>query len=239
MSNSSTIALSQQIALRNELDVIANNVANSSTAGFQGHRILFQEFLATTETGEQLSYVQDVGSVRDISAGPIEPTGNPLDVALEGEGYLVVETDQGRFYTRNGSFRLDADGQLVTSNGAVVLGEGNGPFVFAPEETDVQIGRLGEVSTENGLIGRLRVVSFEDEQEVTPVGGGLLKTDQAPIEAPDTRFIQGALESANVRPVLEITRMIEVLRTYQGAARVIETEDERLRRSIQSLTRTA
>lgn len=239
MSNPATIALSRQMALQNQLDIIANNIANSSTAGFQGQRILFQEFLAETPTGEQISYVQDIGSVRDTSAGPIEPTGNPLDISINGEGYFAVENDAGIFYTRNGSFRLDAQGQLVTPDGSAVLGEGDVPFVFAPGETSISISRDGDVSTENGLIGRLQVVGFENEQAMTPVGNGLLKTSQPPLQVPDTGFVQGALETGNVRPVLEITRMIEVLRSYQGASRVVETEDERVKRAIQSLTRNA
>ena len=239
MSNSASIALSHQMALRNQLDIIANNVANGSTAGFQGQRILFQEFLAKPKTGDELSYVHDIGVVRDVSAGPIEPTGNPLDVAIQGSGYFAIENDQGIFYTRNGSFRLDADGQLVTPQGFAVLGEGNVPFVFAPGETDIQISREGDVSTENGTIGRLKIVSFDNEQNMTPVGDGLLETNEVPIEVPETLFVQGALETANIRPVVEMTRMIEVLRAYQGASRVVETEDERLRRAIQSLTRNA
>ena len=159
--------------------------------------------------------------------------------AIQGEGYFVVENDLGSFYTRNGSFRLDADGQLTTPDGAVVLGEGNVPFVFAPGETEVQISRTGAVSTENGLIGRLRIVSFEDQQKMAPAGNGLLQTDQQPIEVPDSVFVQNAIETANTRPVIEITRMIEVLRSYQGASRVVESEDERVKRAIQSLTRNA
>ena len=239
MSNPATIALSRQMALRNQLDIVANNIANSSTAGFQGQRILFQEFLAKTATGERISYVQDVGTVRDTSAGPIASTGNPLDVAINGEGYFAVENDKGIFYTRNGSFRLDADGQLITPDGSAVLGEGDVPFVFVPGETSIDISRDGDISTENGLIGRLQVVGFENEQAMTPVGNGLLRTNQAPIEVPDTGFVQGALENANVRPVLEITRMIEVLRSYQSVSKIVESEDERVKRAIQSLTRNA
>ncbi len=239
MSSTSTIALSHQLALRNQLDIIANNIANSSTAGFQGQRILFQEFLAKTETGDKIAYVQDIGTVRDTSAGPIEPTGNRLDVAIQGEGYFVVENDEGTFYTRNGSFRLDPDGQLTTRDGAAVLGEGDVPFVFAPGEKDIQISRNGVVSTENGVIGRLRIVSFENEQAMTAVGNGLLKTDQPVTEVPNSIFVQNAIETANTRPVIEITRMIEVLRSYQSASRVVQSEDDRVKRAIQSLTRNA
>ncbi|MFQ5972032.1 MAG: flagellar basal-body rod protein FlgF [Alphaproteobacteria bacterium] len=238
MSSAGYISLSRQMALQNQLDIIAHNIANSTTSGFQGQAALFTEFLAQAQNGETLSYIHDRGMVRNTQPGALEPTASPLDVAIEGQGYFVVETEEGPRYTRDGAFRLDADGQLVTSAGAPVMSEGDLPIIFAPGESDIQISADGTVSTENGEIGKLRIVTFEDEQDMRPLGSALLSTDQIPLEAPDARVLQGVLEGSNVRPVVEITRMIDVMRTYQATARMIESENERQRRALQLLART-
>ncbi len=242
MSSASHIALSHQQSLLNKMDIIANNIANASTPGHQGEQSMFVEFLTKAENGDPVAYVQDIAVLRDTSVGPIAPSGNPLDVAINGQGYFVVEKtgadDEGLFYTRNGSFRLDTDGQLVTNTGAVVMSEGDLPIVFAPGETQITISRDGTVSTENGTIGRLRIVTFDNEQDMQKAGDGLLTTEQDPLEAAAASVEQGMLEGSNVKAVVEMTEMIKVMRTYQGAAQLIESEDERQRRAIQTLTRT-
>ena len=240
MSNASYIALSRQLVLEKQLDHIARNIANADSSGYQAQRSMFSEFLARAgKNDEPLAYVTDPRVLRDLKPGPLISTGNPLDLAVHEEGYFVVETDQGFRYTRDGSFRLDQDGQLVTQAGAAVMDEGDGPIVFAPEETEIRVAADGTVSTENGEIGRLRVVTFDDQQQMRRVGDNLLATDQRPLDAPEARVVQGMVEDSNIEPVLEITRMIDVMRSYQGTARMIESEHERQRRAIQSLTRTA
>ncbi len=237
MTTTSEVALSYQLALRNQLDITANNIANASTPGFQSNHPLFVEFLVPLGDGEEVAYVLDEGTVRNTNAGPVNFTGNPLDVAIEGSGYFAVETIDGIFYTRNGAFRLDASGQLVTSAGAAVLDDGNNPIVIAPGETQINITRDGTVSTNNGAIGRLRIADFVDEQAMTNVGNSLLATDQEPLDASESGVVQGMLESSNVISVTEITRMIELLRSYQTANRLITTEDERQQQAIETLTR--
>ncbi len=123
--------------------------------------------MVSIENGEEIAYVVDKGTVRNLNPGPVNYTGNPLDIAIEGRGYFVVETEEGIFYTRNGAFQLDSSGQLVTSSGAAVLNDGNDPIVFAPGETQINITRDGTISTENGTIGRFRLVEFVDEQAMT------------------------------------------------------------------------
>ena len=238
MSSASYIALSHQQSLLNQMDIIANNIANSSTPGHQGEQSMFVEFLTKAENDVSVAYVQDIAVLRDTSVGPISQSGNPLDVAINGAGYFVVENENGLFYTRNGSFRLDPDGQLVNNNGAAVMSEGDLPIVFAPDETQITISRDGTVSTENGVIGRLRIVTFENEQDMEKVSDGLLTTEQDPLEAADATVEQGMLEGSNVQAVVQMTEMIKVMRTYQGAAQLIESEDERQRRAIQTLTRS-
>ena len=120
METSTYIALSRQMALRRELDIVAHNIANAETPAYKAERMIFREFLAKPEFREKLSFVQDIGLSRDLSEGPLATTGNPLDLAISGDGYFVIETALGDRYTRHGRFQLDAEGQLVTGTGDVV-----------------------------------------------------------------------------------------------------------------------
>ena len=238
MTTTAEVALSYQLALTNQLDITANNIANVSTPGFQSNHPLFVEFLVSVEDGEEIAYVVDKGTVRNINPGPVSFTGNPLDISIEGRGYFVVESDDGVFYTRNGAFQLDSSGQLITSAGAAVLDESNDPIVFAPGEGQINITRDGTITTENGTISRLRLVEFADEQAMSNVGNSLMQTEQEPLEASESAVVQGMLEGSNVISVAEITRMIQLLRSYQAANNLITSEDEREQQAIEMLTRT-
>lgn len=239
MTTTSQVALSYQTALSNQLDVAANNIANMSTTGFQGSRPMFAEFLAKVDSdGTQISYVEDLGTIRDVNQGPLTFTGNTLDVGIQGEGYFVVE-DAGEFlFTRNGNFRVDESGRLITSNGSAVLDEQDNPIVFSPGETDINISRDGVVRTDNGEIATLRIVTFANQQDMEHRGSSLFFTDQVPIEAADTEVVQGMLEGSNVVAITEMTRMIEILRSYQSAAQLITQEEDRETEAIDILTRT-
>ena len=238
MTTTGEVALSYQLALTNQLDITANNIANVTTPGFQSSHPLFVEFLVSVDdTGEKIAYVVDRGTTRNLNPGPVNYTGNPLDISIEGRGYFVVETDAGIFYTRNGAFQLDASGQFVTSAGAAVLDDSNSPIVIAPGETQINITRDGTISTENGAIGRFRLVEFVDEQTMTNLGDSLLTSDEDPLVASESTVVQGMLEGSNVIAVAEITRMIKLLRAYQAANQLITTEDERERQAIDLLTR--
>jgi flagellar basal-body rod protein FlgF len=238
MTTTGEVALSYQLALTNQLDITANNIANVTTPGFQSSHPVFAEFLVEVDdTGEQIAYVIDKGTVRNLNPGPANFTGNPLDISIDGRGYFVAETEEGTFYTRNGAFQLDASGQLVTSAGATILDDGGSPIVIAPGETQINIGPDGTISTENGAIGRFRLVEFEDEQAMINVGNSLMATDETPLEASESAVVQGMLEGSNVISVAEITRMIQLLRSYQAANQLILTEDEREKQAIDSLTR--
>ncbi len=239
MTTPAEISLSYQMVLQNQLDITANNIANASTPGFQANHPMFVEYLAVAADGSEIAFVEDRGTLRNLNAGPLTHTGNNLDIGIQGPGYFTVETDAGIFYTRNGSFRLNASGQLITSSSAVVLGESDAPIVVAPGETEISISSDGTVSTENGEIGKLSVVTFENEQDMQLIGNSLLSTEQPPIKSAKAEIAQGMLEGSNVIAVSEITRMIEILRSYQAANQMITTEEERQQQAIQLLTRTA
>lgn len=244
MENSLLIALSRQDALQRQMNVIANNIANMNTTAFKGERMMFVQHLVANKgsesrTPDSYAMVRDLSTVRNTGEGPIQMTSNPLDVAIHGDGYFAVQTADGERYTRNGHFRLDQSGQLVTQEGAPVLSDSGQPFYFAPTDGDISIARDGTVSTNNGQIGRLRVVTFDNENDLKIVAGGLYSTDAQPKTSDTADVVQGALEGSNVQPIVEMTRMIEVHRAYDNASQMIDKEDQRIRKMISELTNSA
>lgn len=242
MENTLLITLSRQGALRRQLDVVANNLANMNTTGFKAQRMMFTEHLVESRggerlLGEKLSFVHDQATRRDFSEGAIEATGAPLDVAIRGEGWFVIDTPSGRHYTRNGRFRIDAEGRMVTESGNPVVGGAGQPIRFAPTDGEISIARDGTVSAESGELGRLRIVRFDNPQRLRAVVDGLFASDQTPQDVDQPEVVQGMLESSNVEPILEMARMINVHRAYDTARKLVDREDQRIRKMVEEYAR--
>lgn len=241
MENTSYIALSRQGALRREMDVIAHNVANMNSTAYKGEKMMFVEHLTKSRDDlsfipRKLSFTRDVAQYRNLTEGPIKTTGNTFDFAIRGDGYFAIEKQDGtQNYTRNGSFTMDSTGQLVTQGGDAVLSAGGAPIFFGPQDNNITVSADGTISTNNGPIGRVRVVKFEDEQNLKMEQGGLLSTDQTPQDIPRPTVLQGSLEGSNIQPVIEMARMIEVQRTYDSVKNFIESEDSRQKKMIDQL----
>ena len=242
MENSIYTGLSLQVALQAKMDLVANNIANLNTPGYRGQNMVFTEYLAKTDNGEKpkdnLSMVLDYGHYQNTESGPIQMTGNPLDVALQGPGWFGVQTPQGTMYSRAGNFQINTNGELVTGTGMLVSGEGGGTITVPPEAKEVKIAKDGTVSTDAGEIGRIGVFEFANDQDLQATGNGLYKTDSPANPAEKTQVLQGMLEGSNVQPVLEMTRMIDVLRTYQNTQRILQNEHDHERTMIQRMTRS-
>jgi flagellar basal-body rod protein FlgF len=241
MENALLIGLSRQTALGRELDVIANNMANVTTNGFKARQTRFNEYLmpnaradAFQRPDQLLSYVIDAGTPLDLTTGAIESTGNPLHAAIKGEGFFVVQTPAGERYTRNGAFELDAQGRLVTTDGHVVLGQ-SGPVTIGPEETNVSIAPDGAITSSQGERGRLRLVRFANPEALRNEGANVFSAEEAPQPVENARLEGGAIERSNVRPVLEMSRLIEVNRSYTSIANMIGRIDELRRSAISRL----
>lgn len=241
MENTAYIALSRQGVLSRELASIAHNMANLNTTGFKSERMMFVDHLTRSKSGDfiadqRLAFVRDVASYSDFAEGPINMTSNPFDVAIHGDGYFTVQAADGSTqYTRNGSFRMDSGGQLVTQSGLPVLTDAGAPIFFAPEDSSITIAGDGTVSSENGQIGKLNVVTFDDQHSLQREAAGLFSTDQLPITKVDPQVVQGGLEGSNVSGILEMTRMIKVSRSYASAQKLIDKEDERIRQAVREL----
>lgn len=244
MENTSYISLSRQMVMHHQMDVIANNLANMTTPGFKSERATFAEQLQSVTADEELSFVQNRAVLRDPSPGVLERTGNPLDVAINGKGYFTVQTPQGIKYTRDGSWQLDAEGTIVTTDGFPILSDSDQPIVLGDDQLGaIVIGRDGSISTSKGsTLGRLKVVMFEDDRALRSDSGNLLTSDGTeaipkPVENP--QISQGMIENSNVVPITEMTNMIDISRGYQSIQKMLETEHELQRKAIQVLAQTA
>jgi flagellar basal-body rod protein FlgF len=248
MENALLIGLSRQTVLERQLDVVANNIANVDTTGFKADQSLFQEYLSPGAHEDNFmgrdrreSYVQDRGTYRDFSQGPIEQTKNPMDVAIQGNGFLVVQTAAGERYTRDGGLTLNTQGQLVTASGDQVLGTA-GPIVFQPTDHDVNIASDGTITVQEGtnrtdaLRGKLRLVSFADAQRLLKQGSNLYSAaDGAAQPDPKSSVEQGYIEKSNVNAVAEMSRMIEVTRAYTQIATMLNQESDLHKTAIEQL----
>jgi flagellar basal-body rod protein FlgF len=251
MENALLVGLSRQMALGRELDIIANNIANADTTGFKADNAAFSQYLMPGARDGQfpgqdrrVRFVEDRASWIDFSPGAIQHTGNPLDVAVDGKGYFVVQTPNGERYTRNGSFEINATGQLVDSEGNQVLGTG-GPITFQLTDHNVTVSPTGIVTVRDGSgttsapRGQLQIVSFDQPRALQKDGASTFRAPNGVNAGPapqGTRVAQGALEKSNVRPIAEMARMIEITRSYSDIAAILQQQGDMKRNSLQQLS---
>jgi len=247
MMSTSLVLLSDQMALQRSVDVIANNVANSSTTGFKREGIQFNTLLSSLGNGDAATkgvhYVIDKSTYRDASPGTISSTGNPLDLAIQGPGYFQVQTPAGATaYTRNGALQTDNQGQLVTSSGMLVLSDGGQPLQIPDEAIDITVSGDGFITAQVGTgttraqLGKLGVMSFPDEQQMQPTGNGIFTTTQTGTPLTGNAVMQGAIEESNVKPISEMTSLIQIQRAYEQATNMISNENTRLSDAIDKLS---
>ena len=230
------IALSRQLAIKREVELLANNLANSTTPGFKGEAMVFSEYVKQSPGGEPLSFVQDMGLARNMAQGQLKNSGNPLDLALDGDGWFVIRADSEDRYTRNGHFRLSQDGAMITSAGNPVLGVDGGPIVFTPDDTEIVFSSNGTVSANGESRGQLQIVAFEDLGTLSKASGSLFRSTAESIWS-DASLAQGVIEESNVRPVVELTQLVKAMRSYQSAQKMVDAEHRRQRTAIDRLTR--
>ena len=235
MENTVLAVISRQMGIEREMDAIANNIANASTDSFKSERMLFSEYLQDIGNNQTIAFIKIAGVIRDFTDGPIRATGNPLDIAIRGEGFLKVEAEDGIYYTRSGRLHLDPTGMLVNSDGQAILGDSDLPILTFPGDTAIIIDPDGRVSSESGELGRLALVVFEDVSKLVKLGNGLYDSKADPIEPEepgDVTVIQAALEGSNVEPITEMTKMITLLRSYQGSQTLSNEEHDLRRKAI-------
>jgi flagellar basal-body rod protein FlgF len=240
MDNTIYVGLSSQITLQRELDIAANNLANADTTGYK-----FEDLLTTADpaapattqgvTGP-VTFVTSDGVARDYSQGALSQTGGPLDVAIDGKGFFQVSTASGPRYTRDGRFKLDATGKLVTQDDDAVQGDG-GDIVLDPSKGPVTISPNGVISQAGQKVAQLSAYTFDDLSALSKEGRNLLRNDSnlPPQPASGVILRQGMLESSNVQPILQITRLIQISRAYEAITNIINQANSLSTTAIQRL----
>lgn len=221
------------------LERIANNLANANTVGYRQDRV-FTEVLKEEidDEGGPLS-TRKLNQWADQRMGSMDVTGNPLDVALDGEGFFVLtnqETGEAR-YTRAGRFVLSEDGALQTPNGMFVEGA-SGQIDFPPKGGDIEIRRNGDVMLDGEMMGTLRVVKFDNPDQLKRADdASFLAGDQIPEEIEDPSILQGQVESSNVNALVAMTELIENSRLFETQQKAMRTIDLYLQRVTRELGR--
>ncbi len=231
------------------LETISNNLANLGTAGYKRDAAVFRvPSPPENPEGSTAGPLADRAGVRletrtDFTPGPLRTTGNPLDLALVGDGFFCIETPTGVRYTRNGSFHLDPDGRIVTSEGYPVLGEGGAIAVTGTDTlrgTRLSVDEQGDVFLGEDSLGTLRIVDFRDRSALVKAPDSLFSNEsgEIPQDRPEnTRIVQGSIEAANTDAVGEMTRMISAYRLFESYQKLIQTSDEMDKKAVNDLGR--
>ncbi len=237
------VAASGATARLRDLEVVSNNLANADTVGFKRNRALFRTALESAlqerngasiagAAGRAFVGLRSPGP--DLSPGPITGTGAPLDVAIRGDAFFAVETEQGRRYTRAGSFRIAPDRSLVDREGHAVLGRG-GPLRVGPRP--VEIRATGELVDDRGAtLGRLALFRFEDPSVLVKEGLSLFRADDVePDPVRDVELVERSLERSNVKAVDELARLIVLQRAFDASMQSLRRQDESIQRLLQEV----
>lgn len=219
-------AATAMVARTQVLDTIANNLANASTVGFRGEKMVFSSVLADagvsngTALNQAINRYGVLGDVElDQSQGALQKTGGDLDAAIQGPGYFVVQTANGTAYTRNGSFQVSGKGELVTSTGDQVMGDG-GPISMAPGK--VSISADGTISVNGAVTGKLKVVEFPAGTKISSLGNVYYSAPDDQAEAATQSDVrQGMLESSNVNPIMGMVELVNAQRSAEMMQRAL------------------
>ena len=222
------------------LDVIANNLANFSTSGFKADKPYFKDVLQFMsdkqfdKSRRGTSRNEFIASVTNFRQGAVKNTGNPLDFSIQGDGFFEVVKDGKTGYTRNGAFQLDPEGRLMTSDGALVQGDG-GEITLGSGK--IEVGSEGNITLDGQEVDKIKVVNFSDPRMLRKVNGNIFEKGASVVPLDDGQFtiINQALESSNVNPVRQMTQMIEAGRNYEAYQKMIKIINEINERSSNNL----
>lgn len=246
MDNSSYVTLSLSTAMRRSMDITTNNIANMNTAGFKGEKAKFENYLHK-QNGDKgtVDFVIDGPSYMDKKQGGLAPTGNNLDVALQGQGWMAYENTQGRLlFGRDGRLVIDNQGNLTTTAGNSVLDAGGAPIAIPPNSGEIVITKDGLISdAEGNQIASIGVFNVEDINAYERLGGGMFGVPdglQQPQLLPDqnTQVVQGFIEQSNVNGILEMTRMMEVQRAYERSVKLSDYHNDLRKNLLQRMARS-
>ena len=241
MDTISAVALSRLVAQQRATDVAATNMANAATPGYRAERTVFSDWLSKTAgagPGQTVAYTQDRATYRDPQPGPLQHSGNPLDLAITGDGYFSVQTENGVRLTRAGHFMLNNTGNIVDPSGNALLNATGQPLQLAPTDSALTVSGNGALSSANGTIGRIGVVRPTNPQALQAEGSLLLAAPGGTVAVTNPQLVQGATEGSNIQPTLELTRMMNDLREFQFTSEMVQAELDRKQATIDKLTQS-
>jgi len=244
MENATYIALSRLDTQDRAMSVVANNIANGSTAGFKAEHTLFSDYLVhqtgnnTAPGGEIEAYTQDRATYQNHAQGEFQQTGNPLDIAIGGDGFFQIKTSEGTRLSRSGRFERMSDGTITDESANPLLGQDNQPIRIDPADKTITIASDGTISTESGIAGKIGIVTPQDANQLHAEGSKLFRADTktTPLETP--HLMQGAIESSNVQMMTEMTHMLDIQRNFQFLSQFVDSESTRQQDAISKIVQT-
>jgi flagellar basal-body rod protein FlgF len=244
MDNTSYVSLSGAMALRRNMDITTNNMANLETGGFKAEHLVFEEYLTKQENGERkISFVIDKASYLDTAQGGLTRTGGDLDVAIQGKGWFGYLNEEGKnTFGRDGRLLIDNVGNLTTYSGAQILDNGGTPIAIPPGSEKISISNDGIISDETGAeIATIGMFELNNVQKLDRIGGGMLMDPENPpnfILDQNSMVLQGFTEKSNVEPIVELTRMMEIQRSYEQTLKMGKDINDLKRDTIKTIGRT-
>ena len=224
--------------------VTARNIASSTTSGYRAHRVAFEPVMRGVEEGQKPNedlrgqIFPSLRTMQTMTPGTLRPTGNPLDFALQGQGFFEVQTADGRpYFTRDGQFKVNADGTLVDKNGNEVQST-TGRIDVNPAGGPLSIDKNGQIFQGETPIGQLRIMEIGNPENVRQSDAGFEETElgaAAIRELENVEVLQGFVEGSNVSPVTEMVNLIQASRAYEANTKIIKAYDEHLQKSINEL----
>lgn len=238
MDNAGYTALSRQSGLLREMQAVANNIANLSTTGFRREGLVFSEVIHAMENGAA-SLSMTRANTRDtrLDQGSLSQTNGTFDLAIEGDGFFLIETPSGNALSRAGAFTPNENGELVTPDGFRLLDSGAAPIFVPQDARSISIAADGTLAADGSPLGQIGLFVPADPNELIRRDGVMFTADGDVEPADSGRILQGFLEASNVNSVAEITRMIEVQRAYELGQKLLEQEDERIKSVMRTLSR--
>lgn len=235
------VSMSAEVALEKRLETVASNVANVNTTGYRADGVSFSSILS--KVGEKpASFVSTGTGYITRGQGGAEQTDNPLDVAIQGDGWFGIKTPDGTAYTRDGRFKVTAAGQLQTLNGYPVLDAGGAALLLTTDGGSPTISADGMVTQKGQQVGAIGLFSIPDDAKLTRYDNSAVRPNVAATPVLDfshTGMSQGFQESSNVNPILEMTKLIEIQRAFDGIANSLQTSDNTTQDAIKTLGATS
>ncbi len=231
------VSLSGQVALERRLETIASNVANMNTVGYRADGVSFAAELAKAGD-QQVAFASSGQSFISRVAGPLTRTGNPLDLAVQGDGWFAIQTPNGIAYTRDGRMQLTESGALQTVNGYQVLDAGGSPIQIDASAGDPTVAADGMITQDGKQIAAIGLFSIPDDANLTrTVNSGVIPDKPATpiLDFTQNGVIQGSVEGSNVNPIREMSKLIEVTRTFDSVSSAMSQSESSLQDAIKTL----